>query len=268
MHSHLTRRAARLCALFVLGALLAACTVAPIASQDAPTSPLPTAVPPAASGSDSGAASGAETLAWSGNVEFGDGDPSTCKELRVDAAGNLLAGLCGEGLQAADDPRPEFAELAALVAPFELDTGTERIVFRGAGQEDDPAWQQAVLDWARWTFGEAYSGRACASCRTAVSWQLGEAEGQAGVCAHATVLNYGYAYAEQRPCGGGDVQSVGAGWLTTDEWAAFSGLMGSRATTYSGDNYVNGSGESTLSEAELADVAALMQGIYDRLAAQ
>ena len=48
------------------------------------------------------------------------------------------------------------------------------------------------------------SGATSASARTALSWNLGLVAYTPDVCAHLTVLDYGYVYAEQRACEGGD----------------------------------------------------------------
>lgn len=213
--------------------------------------------------------SGAETtpvLAWEGQGLWGDEDATRCKTLQIGADGQMTLGYCGQTLTVTSFNRPEFGEMLERLAAFELKTPTDSLVFQGRGQIDDPAWQRAVLAWVHWTFGETWSSRACAACRTALSWHLGPlSAAESAQCAHLTVLDYGQAYAEVRPCEGGPVLVQANGWLETGEWGQLDEWLTGRAELYSGDNYLAGTGSQSMTEAERDQLEALARGIYTRL---
>ena len=205
-------------------------------------------------------------LEWQGSVQWGDSDASKCKSLQVDAKHQMTLGYCGQPPAVTQAVRQEFTEMEARLAPFQIKTDQETLVFRGQGTLDSPAWQRAVLAWTHWTFAENFSGHICASCRTVVSWFFGQVPGQADLCTHLTVLDYGYAYAETVPCKGGTVQKQSGGWIDTASWEQLDNWLYSRTNVYKDDNYFLGTGAQEMSDSEVTQLAQWAQGVYDRLA--
>lgn len=223
-------------------------------------------------GADAGAGASAAPAAagglqWTGPAEIGSGDTSQCAQMSISNGQATLTGCDGAaqtlplGAQAAT-----FDQLVQRLAPFALQTATETVTFQGAGAEAGPAWQRAVLAWARVTHAELASGRTSATARTAMSWNLGPLPDQADVCAHLTVLDYGYAYAEQRPCQGGDATSTAQGWLENAELEQFDRWLYANAPLYDQDNYLNGVGAATFDPAQLPAVEAWAKQVWTRLA--
>jgi len=251
--------------LFLLLVLvLSACSDVGRAAETTPTAGVADVdSQPTAEGSGADAT---PALAWEGQGLWGDEDATRCKTLQIGADGQMTLGYCGQTLTVTSLNRPEFGEMLERLAAFELETPTDSLVFQGRGQIDDPAWQRAVLAWVHWTFGETWSGRACAACRTALSWHLGPlTTDDPSQCAHLTVLDYGQAYAEVRPCEGGPVLVQANGWLETDEWGQLDEWLTGRSELYSGDNYLAGAGSQSMTQAEQAQLEELARGTYTRL---
>lgn len=214
-----------------------------------------------------GAAQGDSILAWQGYTAMGDGDPTRCKQMAIDADGNVEFGLCdGPAESRPPSDSQEWTEIQTRFAPFTLDAVSDSVAFSGVGDLAGPAWQRALLAWTHFTYGELVSGRTSASARTALSWYLGEAPDQPGLCNHLTVLVYGYAYAQQAACqGGGTVQNPVGGWLTTAEIEAFDALLYRRGPLYEGDNYFSGLGDQPWNDGDSALVEEWAQQVYARL---
>jgi hypothetical protein len=205
-------------------------------------------------------------LEWEGyGVWDGDENGTKCKTLQIDANNEMKTGYCGETQAISFMNRPEFKEMVATFAPFEYETESERLIFRGRGDVASPAWQRAILAWTQWTYSESVTGRVCASCRAALSWHLGEVPGWSDRCMHLTVLNFGYTYAEILPCAGGEVYSRVAGWLETEEWERLDAWLYSRSAVYQENNYFEGMGSQSMSQAEVADLVHLAHLIYNRM---
>jgi hypothetical protein len=207
-------------------------------------------------------------LAWEGYTEMGDGDPSQCKSVQLLAGDQAMIGPCSE--PGAIQPLPphlaqEFADLTARFAPFTLETDGDTLLFQGAGDIAGEAAQRAVLAWTHFTYSELVTGRTSAAVRSALSWFLGELPDQPGICAHVNVLVYGYAYADEVPCQGGDVQTSIGDWLTAEELADFDAFLYQYAPFYQENNYLSGLGTSELGETEAAELAAWVETLYTRL---
>jgi hypothetical protein len=231
----------------------------------APIRPLESAAP------DATAPSSEVLLAWEGYTEMGDGDPSQCKSLQLLANNRATIGPCSE--QGEVNPLPphlaqEFADLVARFAPFTVETDGDTLLFQGKGSTAGEARQRAILAWTHFAYGELATGRTSASVRSALSWMLGELPDQPGVCEHLNVLVYGYAYADQVPCQGGDVQNSVGDWLTDDELATFDALLYQYAPFYQENNYLAGLGQAEMGEAEAAELAAWAEALYTRLTSQ
>ncbi len=203
-------------------------------------------------------------LVWEGQGEWGDGDATRCKTLQIDPDEQLKLGYCGADLTTIPLNRPEFKEMLERFGAFDLRTSTDSLTFQGHGRLTDEAWQRALLAWVHWTFGESWSGRACAACRTALSWDLGPLSADPSQCARLTVLDYGYAYAEVRPCEGGPAMSQTNGWLETDEWVPLDEWLYGRAALYSGDSYLAGEGSQDMTDAEQTQLEEVVRNIYGR----
>lgn len=205
-------------------------------------------------------------LEWQGAGVWGDGDPTRCKALRAAAHGLVSAGDCDQLPTAVVAHHPLLVDLVSRLAPFEAWTATEHLRLRGRGLLAGPAWQRAAFNWARWTYAELASGRACAACQTALAWTLDEAGGE--VCRQLTVLNFGYAYAETRPCAGGGPLTHREAWLETAEWERLDDWLISRAPAQAGPNYLAAEGQTPLSADELGQVEEFARALYDRINAE
>jgi hypothetical protein len=224
-----------------------------------PIQPLPSA-PPA-----TGLGDAITVLGWEGFTAMGDGDATRCKQLQLTIDNQALVGDCaalGEPLPLSTTHSHEWTYLQANLAPFTWTTATDQLDFRGAGNLDGEAWQRALLAWTHLVYGELASGRVSAAVATALSWNLGEAPTQPGLCNHLTVTVYGYAYADHIPCAGGPVQNRDGAWLPDQEMAQFDRWLYGRQPLYEGDNYLAGLGDEPLNEAELAELTAWADEVY------
>jgi hypothetical protein len=220
-------------------------------------------------------AEGAETplaanalLAWQGQTNLGDGDPTACASFQIFGDQRALAGDCDKDSQEHLLPaqlQQEWSQIQQHFAPFRLATATDQLTLRSNGEAAGEPWQRALLAWTHFAYAEVVTGRTSASVRTTLSWFLGEAPTQPGLCNHLTVMAYGYAYAEYVPCGGGAGQEQVGDWLTTEELAQFDAWLYSRQSIYQGENYLAGQGDQPMSEAEVAEVAAWAEDLYVRL---
>ena len=115
-------------------------------------------------------------------------------------------------------------------------------------------------------YAELSSGKVSAAASTALSWRLGPLPEQPESCRHLTVLDFGYAQAETRPCAGGDVLDSSNGWLQTAELEQLDRWVYERAALYAGDNYIAGVGSQPTSDAEAAAAEQWAAGVWNRLA--
>ncbi len=207
-------------------------------------------------------------FSWQRRILGDGGTVMECQRLDIAADGATWAGSCEQAtIQAADAPY-QWQEILNRFAPFVYKGGEWDLVFAGQGDVYDPAWQQALGAWAQISYGETTSGRVSAAARTALNWQLGEVEGEAGQCRQLIVLSHGYAYANLVPCQGGDAQTVAEGWLETAEMIAFDNWLYSAAPTYVEDNYLDGRGEQELSNEEITALATWAEELYQRLSVE
>jgi hypothetical protein len=112
---------------------------------------------------------------------------------------------------------------------------------------------------------EKQGGMITATARTALSWHLGPVPGDAGVCAHLTVLDNGNAYAEQRPCAGGDVVSLKQDRLSPEEQQQFDSWLSTYAPLYVDDNYLNSTGQEQMPDAETSAVETWSAALWTRI---
>jgi hypothetical protein len=206
-------------------------------------------------------------LAYAGPEEVGSDDTSRCALLNLNNNEARLTACDGTetALPLPEGLADNWRELGERVGAFEVETPTEQLSFTGRGESAEPAWQRAALAWARLTRAELASGQTSASARTALSWNLGLLADTPDVCAHLTVLDFGYAYAEQRACESGDLVSSVEGWLEGAEMEQFDAWLYGYAPLYRDDNYLNGVGEASMAEEEALAVATWAQAVWTRL---
>jgi hypothetical protein len=225
---------------------------APPAARSAKTPTLPAAAAASATPADQA------LFTW-------ESQSAACETLRFTTPNQAWTGACGGTLSAHPYNRPEFTEMLARFAPFHYEADGQKLVFEGRGLVEGAAWQRALLAFARLTYGELSSGRACAACATVFSWQAGRVPGQSATCRQVLILSYGYAYADVYPCAGGALISHSAGWLETPEWEQMDSWLANFGETRQDENYLLGTGEKTMSGAERSRVDAWAVEVFLRL---
>ncbi len=228
-------------------------------------------LPPAAAAETPATADAAGTvgLTYVGPAELGSGDSSRCAMLQIDNRETAQLTACDGTLTKLPLPANVAATWQDAVdrfGAFTYTTPSEEITFQGAGQLDDPVWQRALLTWASVTRAELAGGQSSATAQTALSWNLGQLPDTPGVCAHLTVLFYGYAYAEQRSCTNSNLVTAAEDWLGQTEMEQFDRWLYGFAPLYVNDNYLDGIGASQLPKEEAAAVEEWAQAVWTRLA--
>lgn len=207
-------------------------------------------------------------LRWQGPAAPGSPDTSQCAVLQIgDGAAGL--GACDGTMSTQPlDGRmaDQWAEIEARFAPFVYETPTETLFFSGMGTIAGEAWQRALVAWARMRHAELSSGRVSAAAATVMSWHLGPLPGQPEICRHLTVLDYGYAQAETRPCAGGEVLASSNGWLETAELEQLDRWVYERAALPMDDNYIATVGSQPMSEEEITAAGQWAAEVWNRLA--
>ncbi|MBX3052300.1 MAG: hypothetical protein KF753_12530 [Caldilineaceae bacterium] len=204
-------------------------------------------------------------FSWEGRILGDGGAVAACQRMDISADGETRLGTCAELQTRLAETPVQWAEIRERFQPFHYTSGDFDLHFAGQGDIYDPVWSRALGRWAQMSYGEMASGRVGAANRTAVSWWLGEVEGKPGACKHLVVLDYGYAYANIDPCGGGDNISTRGGWLETPEMKRFDGLVYGFATAYQAENYFNGLGGQEMGAAEFEQIDQWAAQIFERL---
>jgi hypothetical protein len=210
-------------------------------------------------------------LAWlhyRGSAEAGNVDNAICPDLLVSERGSVTLGVCDGSVESkalGERAAVDWGEIGDRFGPFTYTTPSESLEFSGMGTSRGEAWQRGLLAWARVTYAELNSGAVSAASNTAVSWHLGQLPTTPNTCAHLTVLAYGYAYAEQIACEGGDVVAAIGGWLTSEEMVRLDYWLYQRAAFYQENNYIDGRGTVPLSAAEGSEAAQWAADLYARL---
>ena len=203
-------------------------------------------------------------LIWEGE-EYGN-----CRSLLLASDGRAAIGPCDAPhtpLYLSDDvDRPrQWADLLARFAPFEAETPSGRVNFKGLGQEAaNPAWLRAIAAWARLVRQELRSGRSGASWGTALAWSR-EISERPGYCQFLQVEVYGWAYASMARCEGGDPQGLGQGWLQAAAWEQFDAWLYGRAPMSQQGVDFFGTGTQEMSENEVDALWRWAEGVYGRL---
>lgn len=163
-----------------------------------------------------------------------------------------------------DRPR-QLAELLASFVPFEADTPSGWVRFRGQGEKVAPgAWQRAIAAWAQLVQAELEHGRSGASWGTALSWRAGLAD-RAGFCRFLQVEEYGFAFASVARCEGGEPQDLGRGWLTDPELQALDTWLYGRSPLDLPDLGLFSQGSEPMSQGEISALRAWVEAVYARL---
>ena len=206
-------------------------------------------------------------MSYEGPEELGSGDTSRCAILQIGGGessvwacdGTVTTAPLGESLAST------WADISGRFGSFVYETPSERLTFEGMGSLVDPVWQRALLAWARVTRAELASGKTSATARTALSWNLGTVPDAADVCAHLTLLDYGYAVAEQRGCTSGELVTSAEDWLSPEEMQQFDQWLYGYAPLYAGDNYLNGVGQEQMADSEAPAVQEWAAAVWTRL---
>ena len=99
-----------------------------------------------------------------------------------------------------------------------------------------------------------------------MSWHLGQDYSHKNVCLRLTVMNYGYANAQEIACEGGDVLGSAGDWLTTKELAQLDEWLYQRAPFSSDNNTFAGQGKQAISEADQAALRNWTMAVHARIA--
>jgi hypothetical protein len=183
-------------------------------------------------------------LAYHGPAEIGGDDMSQCATLTMGGGEATLFDCEGnvETFKLNGGQLSRWLQIQDRFAPFVLETATEHLDFTGMGAAEGGVWQQALLAWARTQYAELSSGKVSAAANTVLAWNLGPTDDMETSCMHLTVLAWGEAYAETRDCAGGEILTLNAGWLDTDEMEWLNAWMRTHATLYAEPGYVVGDG--------------------------
>jgi hypothetical protein len=216
-------------------------------------------------------AGGGESLAgmeYRGPAEIGSSDTSKCAVMQLGTPIEAVLGACDGTATNKDMGKRiylEWEQLRDRFAPFIYETATEKITFEGMGLEASEAWQRAILAWARSRHAELSAGKASAAINTALSWHLGQDYSQKNVCLHLTVVDYGYAQAEEIACEGGEVLKSAGDWLTSEELAVLDEWLYRRAPLSIDQNYLAGQGKQKMSEADQTALNNWMKSVHARI---
>jgi len=210
-------------------------------------------------------------LTWEGALP---GEPESCYRLEINNEDQAAYGPCAscEGcspeLTSGPFNPPQWDEIIIRFAPFEIATTDCQLAFRGQGYISGPAWERAILNWARDVSANLVTGHACSACNTVMTWSFGEYPDVPGLCAYLWVTNYGFASAGQAPCQGGQAQVIAQSWLDTEEWVQLDAWLESRSEMHLGEtgaSYLLGSGPQPMSTSEVDQLAGFSQRLYNRL---
>ncbi len=208
-------------------------------------------------------------LAYHGPAEIGGDDTSPCATLTMGGGEATLFDCDGnvQTIKLNGGPLSRWQQIQDRFAPFVLETATERLDFTGMGAVVGEVWQQALLVWARTQFAELNSGKVSAAASTALAWNLGPTDDMETSCMHLTVLAWGEAYAETRDCAGGDILTLNAGWLDTDEMEWLNAWMRTHAALYAEPGYVVGDGAQEAGQEAYAAIELWSVDVWRRVSA-
>jgi hypothetical protein len=206
-------------------------------------------------------------MRYEGPAELGTDDTSRCAVLQLSSEEAQVWACDGTvtTLPLSASLAGAWTDLTDRFGSFVYETPQERLTFEGMGAQDEAMWHRALLAWARTTRAELATGQVSATSRTALSWQLGAVPDLPDVCAHLTVLDFGYAYGEQRNCASGDLIAAAEDWLEADEMQQFDRWLYAYAPFYAGENYLNGVGTAPLPDGEARALGTWAGELWMRL---
>lgn len=207
-------------------------------------------------------------LLWQGRPLGVGADSEACARLEIRTGGEATFGPCAGRLTTSALNAPQWEEMVARLAPVSWEGNDSQLRFQGQGQISGPAWEQALANWARTTYGELATGRVCAACRTALTWSFGPLSEEPQRCTVLWVTDYGYAQRGTVPCGGGQTEVAAQGWLETAEWQQLEDWLRTSAPLYleDGTSSLLGQGTQEMGAAEQEALAAWAQAVATRLA--
>ncbi|MBE2238097.1 MAG: hypothetical protein IAE81_09925 [Caldilineaceae bacterium] len=207
-------------------------------------------------------------FSYAGPAAPGSDDASKCASLLLASGGEATVSDCTGNVTTIDLDESllaRWSQMQERFAAFVVETPTERLAFTGTGAIAGDAWQRALLAWARTQYAVLSSGKVSAAGNTVLAWDLGPLDDAQSSCMHLTVLAWGEAYAETRPCTGGDVQALKTGWLETAELEQLDAWLTSYAPLNTPDGYVAGAGVQTTRAGDLAAIEAWVASVWHRL---
>ena len=206
------------------------------------------------------ASSNEPLLNWEGEID------GACHMLAIEPSGQATVAVCGDEPSATSTFGDDHVEWAAIQEHFgsiNAETSAGTINFIGQGNAESEAWAEALATWARFTAMEINVGRAGASNRTTLAWQLTTEPEHSGLCSQLIVLAYGYAYANQIPCdGNGPATTVATGWLSDTELDTFQTWVNEGARVESETGYLDAQGSTPVTPEEVTNWA---NAVYTRL---
>lgn len=196
-----------------------------------------------------------------------EGQEDGCKSLLLAPDGRAAIGPCDaphEPLRLTD--HTYLDHWLRRFAPFQAETLIGHVIFSGQGTEKAaPAWQRAIVAWARLVRRELWMGRSGASWGAALAWHR-EIPERPGYCQFLAVETYGFACASVARCEGGDARDLGRGWLETAEWERFDSWFYGRSPVYLPDLDLFSIGSQEMSDTEVDALRRWAEAVYHRLA--
>lgn len=210
----------------------------------------------------------APIFVWQGALEDG-----SCGQVMVTEQGAGGVGPCNNTTQMSawlPIHETEWGQIQAHFGELSYVWGDETLTLHGAGAVEDNVWAEAMGVWARFVYQEAQAGRSSSAGRTALAWQLPQAQdADDALCGRLLVLRYGYAYALVEPCeGGANAEPLDEGWLTTEEMSQFTTWLRDWAPVYSDAGYLDGQGDAEVDAEQTAALEAWVAAVYARMTAQ
>ncbi|MCB0130151.1 MAG: hypothetical protein KDD78_04860, partial [Caldilineaceae bacterium] len=208
-------------------------------------------------------------LFWAGPAETEKTDAPACANLALNGNEATLTNCDGEivSITLEEGRLARWQQVQDRFAPMTVDTGTEQLDFTGLGTHTGEVWQRALLAWARTQYAELHAGAVTSAGNTIVAWDLGVDGNNASNCRHLTVLAWGEAYAETRPCADGPVLEITTDWLTTAELEQLDSWRTAYTTVEAEQGYMAGTGSATAGDADLAAMDQWAVAVWTRIAA-
>jgi hypothetical protein len=194
-----------------------------------------------------------------------------CETLILDQNARAAVGPCDAPLRPAQltlrSPRWQgWMDLSTRFSPFEAETPSGTVAFRGVGPESaNAAWQRAIAAWAQLVHAELESGRSTLGWSLALRWQE-ELSERPGYCRTLEVHKHGFAMATLTLCEGRFTQILGDGWLTEVELDALDAWYYRHAALEAELLSFSGSGTIPVDAAVIGQLNSWSDALHSRLA--